>query len=59
MNALVVDDEALIRDNVAEVLREAGWTVSEAATAEEALSLLGAAEWALVFCDVRLGDGPV
>ncbi|MFL6209687.1 MAG: sigma-54-dependent transcriptional regulator [Pyrinomonadaceae bacterium] len=58
MNALVVDDEALIRDNVAEVLRADDWTVSEAATAEEALALLGATEWALVFCDVRLGEGP-
>ncbi len=57
MNALVVDDEALIRDNVAEVLRAEGWTVSEAETAEAALALLGTGAWALVFCDVRLGDG--
>ncbi|HEX8179250.1 MAG TPA: sigma-54 dependent transcriptional regulator [Pyrinomonadaceae bacterium] len=58
MNALVVDDEALIRDNVAEVLRADGWTVSEAASAAEALALLDTNEWAVVFCDVRLGDGP-
>ncbi len=58
MNALVVDDEALIRDNVAEVLRAEGWTVSEAATAAAALAMLRTNDWALVFCDVRLGDGP-
>ncbi|HEX8071830.1 MAG TPA: sigma-54 dependent transcriptional regulator [Pyrinomonadaceae bacterium] len=57
MHALVVDDEPLIRDNVAEVLRADGWTVSEAATAQSALALLHAADWALVFCDVKLGDG--
>src|SRR5918912_1101234 len=57
MNALVVDDEALIRANVAEVLRAEGWAVREAASAEEALALLDAGAWALVFCDVRLGDG--
>jgi two-component system, NtrC family, response regulator AtoC len=56
MNALVVDDEALIRDNVAEVLRTDGWTVCEAATAEAALAQLRTADWTLVFCDVKLGD---
>ncbi|PYS90406.1 MAG: hypothetical protein DMF64_14890 [Acidobacteria bacterium] len=57
MNALVVDDEALIRDNIAEVLRADGWTVSEAATAEAALAQLQGADWTLVFCDVKLGEG--
>ncbi len=57
MNALVVDDEGLIRDNVAEVLRAEGWTVSEAVTAADALAMLRINDWALVFCDVRLGDG--
>jgi DNA-binding NtrC family response regulator len=59
MHALVVDDEPLIRDNVAEVLRADGWTVSEAETAQGALALLDAADWALVFCDVKLGDGAI
>src|SRR5437764_7631761 len=57
MKALVVDDEALILDNVAEVLRADGWTVCEAATAEAALAQLRAADWTLVFCDVKLGEG--
>ncbi|HKP71508.1 MAG TPA: sigma-54 dependent transcriptional regulator [Pyrinomonadaceae bacterium] len=58
MKALVIDDENLIRDNVAEVLRADGWTVSEAESAERAFDLLSRETWALVFCDVKLGgDG--
>jgi two-component system, NtrC family, response regulator AtoC len=55
MKALVVDDEAVIRDIVADVLRADGWTVSEADTAERAFELLSDGEWSLVFCDVVLG----
>ena len=55
MKALVVDDEAVIRDIVGDVLRADGWTVSEADTAERAFELLSADEWSLVFCDVVLG----
>lgn len=55
MKALVVDDEAPIRDTVAEVLRAEGWTVSEADSAERAFELLLSDSWALVFCDVKLG----
>ena len=58
MKALVIDDENVIRDNVAEVLREDGWKVSEAESAEHAFELLSRETWALVFCDVKLGgDG--
>jgi two-component system response regulator HydG len=55
VKALVVDDEAPIRDTVAEVLRAEGWEVSEAESAERAFALLSAEKWALVFCDVKLG----
>ena len=55
MKALVVDDEAVIRDIVADVLRADGWTVSEADTAERAFELLSDDNWSLVFCDVVLG----
>ena len=55
MKALVVDDEAVIRDIVADVLRADGWTVSEADTAERAFELLSDEDWSLVFCDVVLG----
>ncbi|HEX8493902.1 MAG TPA: sigma-54 dependent transcriptional regulator [Pyrinomonadaceae bacterium] len=58
MKALVVDDEAPIRDTVAEVLRADGWEVSEAESAEHAFEMLRHDAWALVFCDVKLGgDG--
>ena len=56
MNALVVDDDVLIRSNVAEVLRNDGWEVSEAESAEKALEMLHRDRWSLVFCDVRLSD---
>jgi DNA-binding NtrC family response regulator len=58
VKALVVDDEAPIRDTVAEVLRADGWEVSEAESAEHAFEMLRHDAWALVFCDVKLGgDG--
>ncbi|HWS98647.1 MAG TPA: sigma-54 dependent transcriptional regulator [Pyrinomonadaceae bacterium] len=56
MKALVVDDNSLIRSNVAEVLREDGWDVSEAESAEAAFEMLNRDGWALVFCDVKLSD---
>jgi DNA-binding response OmpR family regulator len=37
MRALVVDDDQLIRSNVAEVLSNEGWDVSEAPSVERAL----------------------
>ena len=54
MKALVVDDDDLIRSNVAEVLSSEGWEVTEAESAEQALELLHRDPWSLVFCDVRL-----
>ncbi len=56
MKALVVDDDVLIRSNVAEVLRNDGWEVCEAESAEEAFEMLHRDCWSLVFCDVRLSD---
>src|SRR5215211_6357242 len=56
MKALVIDDNELVRDNVAEVLRAEGWEVCEAASAERAFELLGDGSWELVFCDVKLSD---
>src|ERR1044071_1778584 len=56
MKALVIDDNELVRSNVAEVLRAEGWDVSEAASADRAFELLGDHAWSLVFCDVKLSD---
>src|SRR5256885_16489938 len=55
MRALVVDDEAVIRDVVAQTLRDEGWTVSEADSAQCAFDLIQQQQWSLVFCDVKLG----
>jgi DNA-binding NtrC family response regulator len=55
MQALVIDDEAGVRCFVADVLREDGWEVSEAQTAELAYERLHERHWSLVFCDVVLG----
>src|ERR687884_157042 len=56
MKALVVDDNDVIRGNVSEVLREDGWEVFEAVSAEQAFEMLQQDQWSLVFCDVRLSD---
>jgi DNA-binding NtrC family response regulator len=54
MQALVIDDEAGVRCFVADVLREDGWIVCEAETAELAYERLHERHWSLVFCDVVL-----
>src|SRR5919206_4756982 len=56
MKALVIDDNELVRSNVAEVLRAEGWDVREAESAERAFELIGDDSWSLVFCDVKLSD---
>jgi len=56
MKALVIDDNELVRDNVAEVLRGEGWEVFEADSAARAFELLADGSWQLVFCDVKLSD---
>ncbi|HVF49464.1 MAG TPA: sigma-54 dependent transcriptional regulator [Pyrinomonadaceae bacterium] len=55
IQALVIDDEPAIRGFVSDVLREDGWQVAEAETAEHAFDLLRERHWSLVFCDVLLG----
>ncbi|MGI8656872.1 MAG: sigma-54-dependent transcriptional regulator [Pyrinomonadaceae bacterium] len=55
MQALVVDDDPLICQFVADVLRADGWQVSVAETAARALEMIAEQRWSLVFCDVLLG----
>lgn len=52
---LVVEDEVLVRMVIADYLRECGYRVIEAATADEALSVIRSDEpVALVFTDVQM-----
>ena len=51
---LVVDDEALLRICVAEQLRTVGYTVIEAANADEALAALCRDDVHLVFSDIQM-----
>src|SRR5207237_9390854 len=55
LKALVVDDEAQVREFVSAVLRTEGWNVTQSASAEEAIEKLKQAPWSVVFCDVMLG----
>jgi DNA-binding NtrC family response regulator len=55
LQALVIDDDHQVREFVSTVLREDGWNVSEAETAEHAYEMLNDRRWSLVFCDVILG----
>jgi DNA-binding NtrC family response regulator len=51
---LVVEDEAYVRESLAEILRERGYDVVEAGTMEEGLSLLAAVSVDVVLTDFRL-----
>lgn len=55
LQALVIDDEAQVREFVAAALRNDGWETSQAESAEQAFELLHEQEWSAVFCDVMLG----
>ena len=54
---LIVDDDAGVRDALAEVLRDGGYGVDLAATAAEAKRLLSEYRYGVVFADWRLPDG--
>jgi DNA-binding NtrC family response regulator len=58
LNILVVDDEALLRWSLAEVLRRSGHTVIEATSAHEALDAIGdtAPSIDVALLDYRLPD---
>ncbi len=59
-DVLVVEGEALVRDMVAEVLRDAGLRVAEAASAEAALRAVDATPERppdVLVTDIRLGPG--
>src|SRR5450432_4249837 len=55
LQAMVVEDDPQVRSFVSQVLSEDGWDVSEAASAEDAFTMLDDRDWALVVCDVNLG----
>jgi len=55
LQVLVIDDEPAVAALVGTVLREDGWDVSTAASAEQAFEMLRGHDWAVVFCDVQLG----
>ncbi|GAA0578099.1 hypothetical protein GCM10009416_15830 [Craurococcus roseus] len=61
MQVLLVEDERLLRESAAALLRDAGFTVTEAASAEEALALVasdpGRPAPAVVVTDLHLGPG--
>ena len=55
LQCLVIDDEVQIRTFVAAAMREDGWEVSEAESADQAFAMLTERDWSLVICDVMLG----
>ncbi|MFO0636900.1 MAG: response regulator [Nannocystaceae bacterium] len=61
MHALIVDDSRAIRSVIARMLRQAGWTVSEAGHGQEALEVLAslddAPDIALVDWNMPIMDG--
>jgi len=55
LQTLVIDDEEQLRTFVGMALRDDGWEVSEAESAERAFEMLHERDWSAVFCDVMLG----
>ncbi|HVK18112.1 MAG TPA: sigma-54 dependent transcriptional regulator [Fimbriiglobus sp.] len=53
-NVLVVDDEPVIRDTVAEFLQQEGFGVAACGTGEEAIELAGRQKFDVALCDVNL-----
>ncbi|MEW8090518.1 MAG: sigma-54 dependent transcriptional regulator [Candidatus Thiodiazotropha endolucinida] len=56
MHILVVDDEAAIRQVLAEQLTRSGHTVEQADCGEEALKVLQSSDFDVCICDLRLPD---
>lgn len=57
MRILFVEDEWLVRDTIAQELRDAGFDVLEATTGDEALALASRERFDLLFTDIRV-PGP-
>jgi DNA-binding NtrC family response regulator len=53
---LIVDDEPIIRDTLAEYLGQEGFAVTACGTGEEALARAGARRFDVALCDVQLPD---
>jgi DNA-binding response OmpR family regulator len=56
-DVLVVDDEAGVREVLAEILQDGGYVVDVAATLAEAKTLLAQFRYGVVLADWRLPDG--
>lgn len=54
---LVVEDEPIIRNSLREFLTDEGFTVTEASSVNQALSLARQQDFQVAICDVRLPDG--
>ncbi len=54
---LIIDDEASIRESLAEILEDEGFAATMAPSAEKGLELLEAGTTDLVLLDIWLGDG--
>ena len=54
MRLLMVDDEAVMRDVVAEILGEQGYKVETVATAQEALRLLALGDYDFLISDIEM-----
>ncbi len=54
MRVLCVEDEAPLREDIAEYLRMKSYEVDEAATGEDAISQLNQHQYDLVLCDIKM-----
>ena len=57
MRILVVDDDALMRETLRDILEDAGFQIMTAGRVSEALEVLGAQAFDLMLVDLNLPDG--
>ena len=53
---LIIDDEPFLRSTLAVILRRVGYTTVEAGTAQEAVEILSAQSFDLIFLDLQMPD---
>ena len=53
---MIVDDDGILRENIAEILSETGYEIHQATTGEEAVNLIALESFELIVTDIFMPD---